>query len=60
MAILPVVLRPGLCITEFCSFCRRALSGKVQILRRQTDAFYALLPLVPPESQTALAREAFP
>jgi len=32
----------------------------MQTLRRKTNAFYALLPLVPPESSTALAGPALP
>jgi hypothetical protein len=55
MAFLPVVLWAGVWFTG-CQFYRRdTLSFPMQTLRWQTHAFYAILPMVPPQSKKALA-----
>jgi hypothetical protein len=60
MAFLPVVLWAGIWFTGRPTYSRDALSFPMQTLRWQTYAFYAILPMVPPQSKKALAGQAVP
>ena len=58
MDILCVVLRSRLCGAQEDENKGRTVSLKMQALRRQIDALYALLPMVPKEGEKSLARQA--
>ena len=60
MEILPVVLRARVPSTVGKRYAGGAISGFLQILQGQTDAFHELLSLVPPQSAAAVADEPLP
>ena len=60
MAVLPVVLWGGLSLAERFADTRSALLSALPKLQRTTDAFYALLSVVPKESTASMAGSAVP
>ncbi len=60
MALLPVVLWCGLWLAERFADAGSALSSTLPTLQGTTDAFYALLPVVPKESEASVAGSAVP
>ena len=60
MAVLPVVLRGGFPLAEQFADSGSALSSTLPELQGTTDAFYALLSVVPKESAASVAGSAVP
>jgi hypothetical protein len=58
VAFLSVVLWGWFSLAQSGSLARRAIPGKVQILRRQTHALHALLSVVPTKSTPEMAGPA--